>query len=199
MGKLDEREYTARNWRIHQIAKDFAVQDVWGFRTPGARAGDFPRMLEALRTHARVDQQSGLAKRLFQLRGWLGDALGWDEAPKQPVASLRERLPADLREGGAGAADTGLPLTPVYELPNESAKEIANRTVHAVMHLGWVQGAGDDYELRMTVLVKPNGWLGRAYMAAIAPFRHLVVYPAMTRQWEDAWLRRDARASGASA
>jgi hypothetical protein len=46
----------------------------------------------------------------------------------------------------------------------------------------------------MAVLVKPNGLLGHAYMAAIKPFRHLVVYPAllkgMGRQWRDRGLTR---------
>jgi hypothetical protein len=39
----------------------------------------------------------------------------------------------------------------------------------------------------MAVLVKPNGLLGRAYMAAIGPFRHLAVYPAMLRDIGRAW------------
>nr|WP_245617192.1 hypothetical protein [Amycolatopsis taiwanensis] len=28
-------------------------------------------------------------------------------------------------------------------------------------------------------------------MTAIAPFRYLVVYPALTRRWERAWLDRN--------
>jgi hypothetical protein len=39
----------------------------------------------------------------------------------------------------------------------------------------------------MAVLVKRNGRLGVAYMAAIAPFRHVVVYPRMLRDLERAW------------
>ena len=39
----------------------------------------------------------------------------------------------------------------------------------------------------MTVLVKPNGLLGEAYMLAIKPFRYLIVYPAMLRRLEEAW------------
>ena len=31
----------------------------------------------------------------------------------------------------------------------------------------------------MAILVKPNGMKGSAYMAAIKPFRHLIVYPQM--------------------
>jgi hypothetical protein len=42
----------------------------------------------------------------------------------------------------------------------------------------------------MAVYVKPNGRLGSAYMAAIKPFRHLIVYPQMMRELERRW--RDA-------
>jgi hypothetical protein len=41
----------------------------------------------------------------------------------------------------------------------------------------------------MAVLVKPNGLLGTAYMAAIRPFRHLIVYPSMMRQIEREWCK----------
>jgi hypothetical protein len=132
--------------------------------------------------------------------------LGWDE-PEQGIGarvrSLCERLPDDLRQLSTGTAVPNTPFTTVYELPNESAYELANKTVHDVLHLGWVQSDNGDYELRMAVLVKPNGRFGRFYMAGIAPFRYLVVYPALTRQWERAWrarhisahrhARRDAR------
>jgi hypothetical protein len=39
----------------------------------------------------------------------------------------------------------------------------------------------------MAVLVKPNGLFGTAYMAAIRPFRHLIVYPAMLRGIAREW------------
>ena len=39
----------------------------------------------------------------------------------------------------------------------------------------------------MAVYVKPNGRFGRAYMAAIMPFRHVVVYPPMLRDLERRW------------
>lgn len=44
-----------------------------------------------------------------------------------------------------------------------------------------------DSRAQIAVLVKPNGLFGTAYMAAIRPFRHLVVYPAMLREGERAW------------
>jgi hypothetical protein len=43
----------------------------------------------------------------------------------------------------------------------------------------------------VAVYVKPNGRFGSAYIAAIRPFRHLVVYPAMLRQIERRWHMRE--------
>jgi hypothetical protein len=39
----------------------------------------------------------------------------------------------------------------------------------------------------MAILVKPNGLLGAAYMAAIKPFRRLIIYQAILRQIGRAW------------
>ncbi|HEX8101159.1 MAG TPA: DUF2867 domain-containing protein, partial [Solirubrobacteraceae bacterium] len=105
------------------------------------------------------------------------------------VPSLRDRLPADLRDGPTGPAFAALPFAPLYALDDEFAAEIANRTMHGVMHLGWVPdpAAAGGHRGQMAVLVKPNGLLGRAYMAAIRPFRHLVVYPALLRRLEREW------------
>ena len=47
--------------------------------------------------------------------------------------------------------------------------------------------ASGGYRGQMAVLAKPNGRLGSIYMAAIKPFRHLIVYPAIMRQLERDW------------
>ena len=60
------------------------------------------------------------------------------------------------------------------------------------MHLGWVADeTGAGYHGQMAVYVKPNGLFGNVYMAAINPFRHLVVYPPMMRQIEQLWQARE--------
>ena len=93
------------------------------------------------------------------------------------MPTLRDRLPVDLRDGPSGPEFETLPFTSVYLTDNEWAAEMANRTVHAVMHIGWVPDDAGGYRGQMAVLVKPNGLCGKAYMAGIAPFRHLIVYP----------------------
>ena len=106
------------------------------------------------------------------------------------MPTLRDRLPADLRDGPSGPEFDALPFTSLYLLEDEFAAEIANRTVHGVMHLGWVPDGTGGYRGQMAVLVKPNGLFGTAYMAAIRPFRHLIVYPAMMRRIEREWRAR---------
>jgi len=128
---------------------------------------------------------------LWEIRWKLGALLGWDDEDgglDGRVASLRTRLPEDLR-ATAPPAFAALPFTSLYLTDDEFAAEIANRTMHGVMHLGWVADDSGAYRARMTVLVKPNGLVGKAYMMAIRPFRHLIVYPAMMRQGRSLWRR----------
>lgn len=190
--RLPNSEHTSRPWRIHEIAPDFVIEDVWAYRTPGAGPDDFPIMLAALRVAGGLNENPPLVKFLFAVRWKLGALFGWDK-PQQGLAdrveSLYHRLPPDLRQEAAGSAVPNTPFTMVYELPDECVIELANKTVHDLCHLGWVRTDG-GYELRMAALVKPNGPFGRVYMAAIKPFRYLIVYPALTRKWERAWRNR---------
>ena len=130
---------------------------------------------------------------LWEIRWKLGALLGWDDEDEGldgRVGSLSARLPEDLRDTEPPQF-TSLPFTSLYLTDDEFAAEIANKTMHGVMHLGWVPAApgSDAYRAQMTVLVKPNGLTGKAYMMAIRPFRHLIVYPAMMRQGRALWSR----------
>jgi hypothetical protein len=141
---------------------------------------------------ARASSQA--VRALFAIRWKLGDLLAWEDADAglgSRVPTLRDRLPADLRET-PGPDLRALPFTPLYLREDEFAAETANRTVHGVMHIGWVRDRRGGFRGQMAVLVKPNGLLGTAYMAAIRPFRHVIVYPALIGQLERTWRRRTA-------
>ena len=137
---------------------------------------------------------SRAARTLFAIRWKLGELLGWDGPDAglgSRVPTLRDRLPADLRDAPSGPDFNALPFTSLYLTGDEWAAEIANRTVHGVMHIGWVPDHKGGYRGQMAVYAKPNGRFGAAYMAAIRPFRHLIVYPTMMRQIARQW-RTDA-------
>ncbi|MGH3144161.1 MAG: DUF2867 domain-containing protein, partial [Gaiellales bacterium] len=104
--------------------------------------------------------------------------------------TLRDRLPVDLRDAAPGPRFAALPFTSLYLIADEWAAEIVNRTVHGVMHIGWVSEGDGRHRAELAVYVKPNGLLGAGYMAAIRPFRRLIVYPPMLRQIGQVWRGR---------
>ena len=186
---LPESAHTSRPWRIHQIAPDFRVEDVWDLPTPGG-PDDFPRLVEILASFDPERGSSPVVRALFAIRWKVGELFGLDDPETGlggRVPTLRERLPGDLRDGPTGPSPEDFPFTPLYLTGDEWAAEIANQTVHGVLHLGWVPDPDGGYRGQMAVLVKPNGVLGSAYMAAIAPFRHLLVYPPMLRAIGRRW------------
>ncbi len=194
--RLPNTAYTSHPWRIHELTPDFRLEDVW--ELPGSgRPEDFPQLV-GLITSLDPSRGSRAARMLWDLRWKLGELLGWDRPGSGVgvrVATLRDRLPPDLRDAPPGPSFGAVPFTPLYLTSDEFAAEIANQTMHGVLHLGWVPDETGNCHAQLAVLVKPNGWLGSAYMAAIRPFRHLIVYPAMMKQGERAW--RTVRAAGA--
>jgi hypothetical protein len=190
--RLPNSAHTSRPWRIHELTSDFRLEDVWALPTPGG-PDDFPRLVQGIASGDPSRGSSRAARTLWAIRWKVGELLGWD-GPETGLGSrvptLRNRLPVDLRDGPSGPDFNALPFTSLYLIDDEWAAEIANRTVHGVMHVGWVPDGAGGYSGQMAVYVKPNGLVGTAYMAAIRPFRHLIVYPPMLRQigriWRDA-------------
>jgi hypothetical protein len=190
--RLPNTAHTSRPWRIHELTRDFRLEDVWALPTPGGR-DDFPRLVQRAASFDPSQSSSGAIRTLFAIRLKVGGLLGWDGPDAglgSRVPTLRDRLPADLRDAPSGPDFNALPVTSLYLLEDEWAAESANRTMHGVMHLGWVPDGTGSYRAQMAVLVKPNGLFGTAYMAAIRPFRHLIFYPAAMRQIEREWRAR---------
>ena len=193
--RLPNTAHTSRPWRIHELTHDFLLEDVWALPTPGG-PDDFPRLVQQFASGDPSHSSSGAVRMLFAIRSKVGELLGWDRADAgvgSRVPTLRDRLPADLRDAPSGPDFDALPATPLYLLEDEWAAEVANRTVHGVMHLGWVPDDAGGYRGQMAVLVKPNGLFGTVYMAAIRPFRHLIVYPALLRRIGQEWRRAGDR------
>jgi hypothetical protein len=198
--RLPDSEQTSRPWRIHELTEDFRLEDVWALPIIGSR-DDFPRLVQIVAGGDTADAPSRAAQVLWAIRWKLGEIFGWDDPDPESLPKwemIRDRLPADLRDAPSGPDFDALPFTSVYLLEDEWAAEIANKTVHGVMHISWVPLGPDSYRGQMAVYVKPNGLFGNLYMAAIKPFRHLVVYPPMLRQLERMWREGGAR-QGATA
>ena len=103
--RLPEAAHTARPWRVHALTQDFEVEDVWRLPTPGG-PDDLARLVEQFAApDDDRDELPAVVRALFALRWKLGELLGLDEdgtGLEERVPSLRERLPADLRDGSRG-------------------------------------------------------------------------------------------------
>jgi hypothetical protein len=187
--RLPNTAHTDRPWRIHELTRDFRLEDVWELPTPGG-PDDFPRLVQGIASGDPSQSSSRAVRTLFAIRWKIGALLGWDGPDAglgSRVPTLRDRLPADLRDAHSTVRPT-MGFTPHYQTDDEWAAELINRTVHGVIHLGWVPDGAGGYRGQMAILVKPNGLLGHAYMAAITPFRYLIVYPRMLKGVGRKWL-----------
>jgi Protein of unknown function (DUF2867) len=189
MSKLPDSAHTSKPWRIHELTRDFRLEDVWALPVRGSLE-EFPLLVEHFAAGDPAESPSPVVRALFAFRWKLGELLGWDDPDAgagSRVRSLRDRLPADLRAVPVGPDFESLPFSSLYLLDDEWAAEIANETMHGVLHVGLVPDGSGSYGAQMAVLVRPNGRLGEVYMTAIRPFRHLIVYPGLMRQVEREW------------
>jgi hypothetical protein len=191
--RVPNREHTSRPWRIHELTDGFRLEDVWEPEVTFA-ADDFPRLIELVASLDLSKSSSPAVRALVAVRLKLGDLFGWDKprakgtGPRSTQSTLRDRLPADLRDGPRGPAVAAAPSTPLYMTEDEWAVELVNQTVHGVIHVGRVPAeSSDGFRAQMAIYVQPKGLLGQVYMAGIKPFRHLIVYPVMFRDAEQAW------------
>ncbi|MFF5447700.1 DUF2867 domain-containing protein [Streptomyces sp. NPDC012888] len=197
--RLPATDHTSRPWRIHELAPDFRLEDLWALPTPGG-PDDLRHLVRQMAEGEGGPDGGNLVGRfLFAVRWKLGALLGWDGPDGGlggRVATLRDRLPDDLRDGPRGPDVSAAPFTSVFQTDREWAAEYANKTMHGVMHIGWVPDGSGGYRGQMAVLVKPNGRLGSLYMLGIKPFRYLGVYPALMRsigrEWQENAARRTA-------
>lgn len=178
--------FRAQPWRVHELAADFRVEDVWLLSTPGG-PDDLPRLVAQMTSGKR--DLPGVVRLLMALRWKLGAVVGWDRREKAvggAIESLRTRLPDDLT-ARRGPDLATMPMTSVYQTDREWLAEMGNRTVHGLMHISWVPTVTGGYQGQMAVLTKPNGVLGAAYMGLIKPIRTAIVYPAMLRGFRRSW------------
>ncbi len=185
--RLDDSAHTDRPWRIHEIAPDYYLADVWELPTPGG-ARDLDRLAHQIATSDESFLANPVVRALFSIRLKVGARLGMDKPSAGLAVPLRERLAADLRDGPRGPdIVTFVPFPSVYLTDTEWVAECESRSVHMVQHIGWVRDPSGGYRGQLATLVKPRGLSGRLYMKAITPFRRLIVMPAQVRSIGRDW------------
>ncbi len=131
-----------------------------------------------------------ITKTLFDIRGFIGKILHWDNVPELVNAnSWLSRLTEEEREksliptGKVESINTIL-----YCYKNEILFEIINRTVHCFWVLASEEKA-DGYDLYVAIYVKKLNWRTPIYMTLVSPMLRWIIYPAVKksikRNWEE--------------
>jgi hypothetical protein len=95
--KLPITAHTARPWRVHELTKDFEIEDVWRLPTPGGR-DDLARLVQQIASGRRLPL---VVRSLFAVRWKLGKVFGWDKAGSGVGGRVRSPRIGCSRPSGA--------------------------------------------------------------------------------------------------
>jgi Protein of unknown function (DUF2867) len=186
--KIDPATHREKPWRVHTLAPDFQLLDLWQFELGTERSLD-----EVLERFWSTFRQLGEASWLARARLRIGRAMKWDDhdftlpIPGCVELAVGERLDSTDRDRSRAGTDAPSPIeSPVvrtiYVFDDEALYEASNDTIHLMLHVAVVRARAT-----LAVYIKSRGVFSRAYMAAIGPARHLAIYPAFTRRFEASW------------
>ena len=185
-----QQRYRARPLRVHALLHDVALEDVWAIPLSGGGAGRTVQDLRAVMV-AGLEAAPAVVQGLFRLRGRIGTLFGWDhQRPAWSAESYADRLsPADRARSLVAPGTPDGRFRILYRFEYEQLSELRNATVHAFVSLS-IRPTPGGYLAYLGVFVQPVHRFTRLYMRAIAPFRRLVVYPAVIRKMQSAWAER---------
>ena len=185
-----QQRYRACPLRVHALLHDVPLEDVWAIPLSGGGAGRTVQDLRAVMV-AGLEAAPAVVQGLFRLRGRIGTLFGWDhQRPAWSAESYADRLsPADRARSLVAPGTPDGRFRILYRFEDEQLSELRNATVHAFVSLS-IRPTPGGYLAYLGVFVQPVHRFTRLYMRAIAPFRRLVVYPAVIRKMQSAWAER---------
>ena len=193
MPRISLREFERLPLRVHDFLADVPLHDVWTIDLQRTRSGI--TLAEFLaKANTRLFKPSPLVRTLLNIRFFVGRLFGWDrEPPAREWKGFSSRLTADdVSRSLASPGTSEGPFRVVYRFQNEQLLEIVNRTAHAAALMALVE-TPTSYRFYFAVYVRNVSRWTRVYMAAIDPFRKLIVYPSLLHsvraRWDQAFVK----------
>jgi hypothetical protein len=187
MPQISRQKFERLPLRVHAFLADVPLHDVWAVDLRRTRSGI--TLAEFLgRAGDLFRRPSPEVRALLSVRFFVGGLFGWDQATPGSVSeSFAQRLTDEDRARSLAPAGTpdGL-FRIVYRFENEQLDEIINRTAHAGALSALVETAA-SYRFYFAVYVREVSPFTPLYMAAIDPFRKVIVYPALLRSVSAQW------------
>lgn len=200
MPEVSAEEFERLPLRVHQFLAGVPLHDVWAVDLPSPRAGiTLDEFLRA--ANQQLFTLSPPVRALVALRLLIGGLLRWDRPRPsiQAEPTFADRLTDADR--ARSLAPAGVPeglFRVVYQFENEKLVELINRTAHAGALSALVETA-NSYRFYFAVYVCNVGRFTPFYMAAIDPFRKLIVYPSLMRSVRANWERTMGKVSSQAA
>jgi hypothetical protein len=187
MPQIAREEYERLPLRVHAFLAGVPLHDAWAVDLP--RASDGITLAEFLRRAGNLFQRpSPAVQALLSVRFFVGSLFDWDRIARDLASeTFAQRLTDEDRARSlvpAGTSD-GL-FRVVYRFENEQLDELVNRTVHAGALSALVEAAA-GYRFYFAVYVRAVSRFTPLYMAAIDPFRKVIVYPELLRSVSAQW------------
>ncbi len=205
--KINNKSHYSQPWKVHEIAQDFILLDVWEYPilADSSKDQDFLFFLKMIqkpppdKVNRSVSIRFLAAGLLVSLRMFLGKILGLDKnintlpIPGCKETSIKERLSTEDRKRSLSLSKLGISDSDketwrvVYLYEDEMLTELSIDVVHVLMHLGWVHKSGNFFTAQLAVYAKPRGMMGNLYMELIMPFRRVIIYPALMENVKNTW------------
>jgi hypothetical protein len=189
MPRVSHLEFLSLPLRVHHFLKDVPLHDVWAVDLPdGGKRVTLAKFHDCIKTQGfkRIPHAT---KILLGLRLALGRIFQLDtQTAARKSASYVKFLSEDDRSRSLeapGSKDAFFDV--LYRFDNEVLLEATNATVHAFLSQA-LAPTSFGYRLFLAVYVKPVGWITRAYMRLIDPFRRWIVYPQLLEKTRKDWM-----------
>ena len=185
------REFQNLDLWAHSFLGDVPLHDAFVIDLPGGGSGRTISDIHALLSTDEALKVNPLVASLVWFRYFLGGVLGWENDSDQfnPHSYLHRLDAADRARSLIQPGTEDGPFRLLNVLPGERLREVVNATVHAFLCEA-LRESDSGYRLYWGVYVKPVSRLTPVYMAVIAPFRRLAVYPAILGRIRKAWMSK---------
>jgi hypothetical protein len=213
---VNNKSHYSQPWKVHEIAQDFKLLDVWEFPILADNSKDqnflfFLKMMQQPppnKVSRFVSIKLLTARLLISLRMHLGEILGLDKnintlpIPGCQETSIKERLSIEDRKRSLAVSELGKldndidTWRIVYLYEDEMLTELSIDPVHVLMHLGWVHKSGNFFTAQLAVYAKSRGMLGNLYMKLIMPFRQVIIYPSLMENAKNIWEEYNKKIKG---
>jgi hypothetical protein len=191
MYEINKRDFERVPLRVHGFLAGIPLRSLYRIDLPGGREKMTLQEINEVTGFTGGEVEVGpVTQALFDLRGWIGRLMGWDDVPALAESvSYASRLTEEDRARSLVRPGTVAGISRVlYSFENEMLAEIVNRTVHCFYVIA-SERSTTGYALYLAIYVRRLNWFTPIYMALIAPIVKWIIYPSMIKSARRRWAR----------